>query len=183
MEIRIKETGKLGELHIYDCHHIDWAQDCIGNNGGLHYDRESGEYTMTQEEYDWWADYLKTAQADYDEGQALRAEYGDDVAAIIAEELQDEHDLDCEHDDYQRAFERIREELGPQGAKKAIGTIKGQDGKQMVVYYNGAYAPMTAEEEGGCSEEVGYTPKSLQDAKEAAEAMWEAAEWEYKPIE
>jgi len=183
MEIRIKETGKLGELHIYDCHNIDWAQDCIGNNGGLHYDRESGEYRMTQEEYDWWADYLKTAQADYDEGQALRAKYGDDVAAIIAEELQDEHDLDCEHDDYQRAFERIREELGPCGPKKAIGTIRGQDGKKMTVFYNGAYEEMTAEEENGCSEEVGYTPRSLQDAKEAAAIMWSGQEWDYKPEE
>ena len=66
--------------------------------------------------------------------------------------------------------------------KKAIGYIKGQDGEQMTIYYNQG-REMTAEEANGYSEEVGYTPKSLQDAKEAAATMWEAAEWEYKPVE
>ena len=52
----------------------------------------------------------------------------------------------------------------------------------MTIYYNQG-REMTAEEANGYSEEVGYTPKSLQGAREAAAIMWSGQEWDYKPEE
>jgi hypothetical protein len=115
MKIMIKETGKLAdkELHIYDNNGIDWVEDCIGNAGGLHYDRELDACTMTQAEFDWWADYLDKAQADYNEEQELRALYGSNaVLRILDDEFRGVNDYDDHHAAYQRAFARIRAELG-----------------------------------------------------------------------
>jgi hypothetical protein len=115
MKIMIKETGKLAdkELHIYDSNGIDWVEDCIGNAGGLHYDRELDACTMTQAEFDWWSDYLDKAQADYNEEQELRVLYGSNVVLrILDEEFRGVSDYDDHHAAYQRAFARIRAELG-----------------------------------------------------------------------
>jgi hypothetical protein len=113
MDIIIKETGKREELHIYDNNGIDWVQDCIGNSGAQFDCNDNGEYTMTQDDYDWWADYLDKAQADYDEEQELRAQYGSDaVLRILDDEFWGVNDYDDHHAAYQRAFARIRAELG-----------------------------------------------------------------------
>jgi hypothetical protein len=112
MKIMIKETGKLKELHIYDSNGIDWVEDCI-DAGGLPYDRDLDACVMTQAEYDWWSDYLDKAQADYNEEQELRALYGSNaVLRILDEEFRGVSDYADHHAAYQRAFARIRAELG-----------------------------------------------------------------------
>jgi hypothetical protein len=114
MKIMIKGTGKLAdkELHIYDNNGIDWVEDCI-DAGELPYDSDLDACVMTQEEFDWWVDYLAKAQADYDEEQELRALYGSNaVLRILDDEFRGVNDYDDRHAAYQRAFARIRAELG-----------------------------------------------------------------------
>lgn len=67
--------------------------------------------------------------------------------------------------------------------KKAIGKILNPDGldEPMTVYYNGEGEPMTAEC-GHLVEDIGYTPSSEEDAREAAMAMYGAWPWEYEEI-
>ena len=64
--------------------------------------------------------------------------------------------------------------------KRVIGYIDGDDGNTMAICYNGAHVPMTAEEDNGYTEDVDYTPKSLQDARKAASIMWRCDVWHYR---
>ena len=57
MKIMIKETSKLEELTIRDKSNIEWTYDLIGNAGLTR--NEDGLYEMTQEEYNWWIDFVK----------------------------------------------------------------------------------------------------------------------------
>lgn len=64
--------------------------------------------------------------------------------------------------------------------KKVIGHIKGQDGSRMAIIYNGKNSEMTAEYLNGYSEEIGYSPCNLEDAKRAARIMWGGQPvWDY----
>ena len=42
------------ELKAVDANGIEWTNDLLGNHGALHYDEDADQYTMTQDEFDWW---------------------------------------------------------------------------------------------------------------------------------
>jgi hypothetical protein len=64
MTVRIIETGVTQELHIYTANGLDWITDFVGNSGdSFDYDEESGEYSMTQEQYDWYILAIETSIA------------------------------------------------------------------------------------------------------------------------
>lgn len=114
MKIIIKETGKVENLSIVDPEtSVNWAQECIGNAGALEYDNASGEYVMTQADFDWWKNYLSLAEADAEELAVLKTQYGaDEVQRIMDEEWKyTGNDYDEHHAINQKAFARIREEL------------------------------------------------------------------------
>ena len=56
MDIKIRETGEIKNLIIRDDNGIDYTIDFIDNTNGLYYD--SNEYMMTEDEFNWWSDYI-----------------------------------------------------------------------------------------------------------------------------
>lgn len=90
MKIRIEETQELKELIATGNNGIEWTQDLIAGRNIESYD-EDGIPTMTLENFDWWADYIATSEAD--------------EAAV--EELAEELDMDS-----QEIWERINKNMG-----------------------------------------------------------------------
>ena len=90
MKIRINETQELKELNAIDDNGIEWTQDLVAGRNIECYD-EDGIPTMTLENFDWWADYIATSEAD--------------EAAV--EELAEELDMDS-----QEIWERINRNMG-----------------------------------------------------------------------
>jgi hypothetical protein len=64
MKIKIKETGKIKHLNIYDPKTgIDWTNDLIGNAGALQdgqfeYDYDTDVYLTNQDTFNWWNEYI-----------------------------------------------------------------------------------------------------------------------------
>ena len=64
MKIKIKETGEIKKLNIYDSKsHTEWTADLIGNsgdfaNGQFVYNPDDYTYTADQDTYDWWKQYI-----------------------------------------------------------------------------------------------------------------------------
>ena len=64
MRIIIEETKQIEILSIIDPKQgTDWIGDMLGNADALgEYDEENDAYNMSQEDYDWWADYVDSYQ-------------------------------------------------------------------------------------------------------------------------
>lgn len=64
MRIIIKETKQIEDLSIIDPRQgTDWICDMLGNADALgKYDEENDAYSMSQEDYEWWADYVASYQ-------------------------------------------------------------------------------------------------------------------------
>ena len=90
MKIRIDETQELRELIATEDNNVEWTQDLIAGRNIESYD-EDGIPTMTLENFDWWADYIATSEAD--------------EAAV--EELAEELDMDS-----QDIWDRINKNMG-----------------------------------------------------------------------
>lgn len=120
MKIIINETGVVKSLHYIDTETgVDSVRDIIGNAGVIGsdfiWDDEADAYRADQETYDWWETYLENALADAEELKSLYETYArEDIEAIIIEEKAGVHtDMDCEHDEWQDIFARIRNECTP----------------------------------------------------------------------
>lgn len=50
----IMVSGVEKELAAIDKNGIEWTKDLLGNYGALHYEKESDQYTMTDDELSWW---------------------------------------------------------------------------------------------------------------------------------
>lgn len=94
MKVQIKETGKTETLSLIAETGICWAQDCIGNHGGLidgqfSYDEDAGAYVCSQETYEWWNDYFAAQQKADDRIAELKKEHGSEkvYAALHAAEV------------------------------------------------------------------------------------------------
>lgn len=76
-------NGKEMELKAIDRNGIDWTRDLLGNYDALHYDSDSEQYTMTEDEYDWWEPVVELinevneleADLDNDAREDYEAEY------------------------------------------------------------------------------------------------------------
>ena len=69
MEFRIKGTNEIVELKVYDKNGVEWTRDLIGGSGALgdyiHWDENDEIYVISQDDYDWWVNYIK----EYEEGE------------------------------------------------------------------------------------------------------------------
>ena len=89
MDIRIRETGKVVSLHLFDDNGIDYVQDYIGNAGGfgtrdegdIVWDDDNDEYVTDQDNATWWANHLN----EYRQGELLIAEAAEDLGLGVGE--------------------------------------------------------------------------------------------------
>ena len=51
----IMVNGAEKELEAIGKNGIEWTNDLLGNYDALHYDDEQEQYTMTEDEFVWWA--------------------------------------------------------------------------------------------------------------------------------
>lgn len=52
MTIIVNEEAK--ELRAIGENDIEWTNDLLGNYDALHYDEDTDQYTMTEDEFEWW---------------------------------------------------------------------------------------------------------------------------------
>lgn len=52
--MRILVNGEERELRAVTSDGIEWTGDLLGDYDDLHYDRETDDYTMSEEAYAWW---------------------------------------------------------------------------------------------------------------------------------
>jgi len=92
MEITIKETGEVKELHLIDpATGVDWVADFI--SGRNIEDGDNGEEIMTADDYAWWQEIIAAHQAIEHRKHELR-ERGIDVNAALIEA-----DIQCDLED------------------------------------------------------------------------------------
>lgn len=60
--MKVLVNGETKELTAYvnGCYGTEWTRDLLGNYDALHYDRENDEYTMTEDEFEWWENVINT---------------------------------------------------------------------------------------------------------------------------
>jgi hypothetical protein len=111
MLIRIIETQEEKDLSIENKRGIDYTVDLLGNCDALHHNEETEEHEMTQEEYEWWLNYINNSKADDQEIEELAEDLGINESEI-RERINQEFDgeLENEHWTIQRILEEIREE-------------------------------------------------------------------------
>ncbi len=111
MMIRIRETQDLVELCLMK-NGIECTQDMLGNNGALHYNDETEEHEMSNEEYEWWKEFFTNYEADEEEVAELADEFGirkSELWERIYKHMDSE--LDNRHGHIQSELNEIREEL------------------------------------------------------------------------
>lgn len=98
MKLRIKETQEVKVLEIRDRDGIEWTMDLLGNYDTLQFNDKTGEYEMSQEDYNWWSEYIKNHKADEQRVTELAEELGikefeiwDRINRARIDDLDDEH--------------------------------------------------------------------------------------------
>ncbi len=110
MIVKIIETGAVKTLSITDVNGIDWTNDLIGNATTLSYN-EDDQVIMSQDDFDWWTEYISNYEADQKEAADLASELDIDEA-IIWDRYNEQHT--CDYGDHhgikQVVFEQVKEE-------------------------------------------------------------------------
>ena len=119
MKFIINETGNLEKLTIIDAKTgMDWSSDLIGNSGAvgdyIHYDDAAGAYSIGQEDFDWWAEYISMYERYQEKLDALKEKYGADAVdnIITRHELWLGNDYTAHEQELQAQLDAIREDLG-----------------------------------------------------------------------
>lgn len=113
MKITIKETGEIKELVITGTNGIEWTNDLLGNNGVLTWNKETEQHEMSQDDFDWWKEYIDNYEDDTLRAEELAIDLGIEVSVInerIAEAMEGYNDLDMEHLIKLNVFEEMRNE-------------------------------------------------------------------------
>ena len=101
MKIRIKETGELKELVIRDTEtNVEWTNDLLGNHDATDYNKETEEYEMSNDDFEWWNEYITNHKKDGAEIEYVADQLGIDKSEIyeaiqenITNDLGDEHSI------------------------------------------------------------------------------------------
>ena len=112
MEFRIIETGKIKELVVRDKNNIEWTNDLLGNAGSLHYNEELEVHELTQNDFNWWAEYITNYKKDKEEIEELAEELNIDETEIwerIQEQMFRANDMEDEHHLIQKVIEEFRD--------------------------------------------------------------------------
>lgn len=89
MTILVNGAGR--ELEAIGKNGIEWTNDLLGNYGALHTD-EDGNYTMTEDDFEWWAPVVDMLNEIND----LEDDLGEEIMAEYAAEDFSYSDLDDE---------------------------------------------------------------------------------------
>lgn len=75
----IMVNGKEMELKAIGKNGIEWTNDLLGNYDALHYDEDQEQYTMSEDEFEWWEQVVEMLNevSDLEEGmdEDTREEY------------------------------------------------------------------------------------------------------------
>lgn len=52
--MKVVVNGEARELTAMGINGIEWTTDLLGNYDALHYDNDTDEYTMAEDEFEWW---------------------------------------------------------------------------------------------------------------------------------
>lgn len=106
--MKIYVDGNERELEWYE-DGSDTVPDILGNHDAIKW--VDGEPTMSEEDFEWWDEYLDTSHKDSDRFYELRDASDDPELAddILIDEVGSIDDLNDEHEAYQRVFKRIEE--------------------------------------------------------------------------
>lgn len=111
MKIMIIETGRIEILSIVDKNGIEWTRDCV--TAADFWNSKTEQHEMSQNDFDWWKEYIENHDNDEEEILTLAEELNIDEQEIndkIMIALQHENDLGDEHQIKQNVFEELREE-------------------------------------------------------------------------
>jgi hypothetical protein len=116
MKIRINETNEVKDLTIIDRNTgLEWTRDLLGNNDALNYDDDDEIHTMSQDDFEWWEEYINDYEADEEEKEELineLCEVGLDGNEIVEAAVENElyvNELSDEHYAKQALFKELRE--------------------------------------------------------------------------
>lgn len=112
MTVLIKETGKKAELTISSRKTgLDWSNDLIGSSGAIgqyiNYDAECDAYRISQDDYDWWTNYIEMYTRYETELGSLIEQYGEDAVPELT--LGDDYDNHAQ--ELQAQLDAIRKAL------------------------------------------------------------------------
>jgi len=113
MNIRIIENGEMKDLTIRDSNNIEWTYDLLGNNNATVYNEGLEVHEMSQEDFDWWEEYISNHENDEEQLVELAEELNIDEQIIrdrIIEDTALSTDLVDEHSIKQNVFEEIKKE-------------------------------------------------------------------------
>lgn len=108
MKLKIRETQEIKVLEIRDQNGIEWTIDLLGNYDALQYNSKTEEYEISQEDYEWWLEYIKKYEADEQEVIELAAELGIEESEIWERISQN---LNCELGDEHMVIQSVLEEI------------------------------------------------------------------------
>lgn len=77
--MKVMVNGEARELTAMGINGIEWTNDLLGNYDALHYDNDTDEYTMTEDEFEWWEPVVKMLneinELEQDLDEDAKAEY------------------------------------------------------------------------------------------------------------
>lgn len=127
MNVQITETGERKQLAIVDAQSgVNWVADLIGNSGAMNdgqfvWGDEADAYLCNQETYDWWAQYIRDAEATEAEATALAGELGISVADVLmAIDANQDGDYAAHRDRALIAMEQLRDERSARSQAAAV---------------------------------------------------------------
>lgn len=56
--MKILVNGVERELVANGINGVEWTNDLLGNYDALHYNADLGQYTMDEEEFEWWSEVI-----------------------------------------------------------------------------------------------------------------------------
>ena len=113
MNVIITETGETRELSIVDIKTgIEWTVDLLGN-AGIHKDADTDAVTMSQEDFDWWVEYINGHESTEQEIIDLAMTAGVDSAEIRNEVFayMGQNDMENERERAVQILAELRDEL------------------------------------------------------------------------
>ena len=111
MKVIIKETGKEEILETRDENGIEWTNDLLGNAGISLYNDKTEQNEISQDDFEWWKNYINNYENDSEEIEELAEELGIEKSIIVDKITKELNcDMEDEHAIIQRILEEIREE-------------------------------------------------------------------------
>lgn len=78
--MKILVNGIKKELVTIGSNCIERTQDLFGNANVLDYNEDLEQYTMSDDDFDWWSEYIDNANADEVRIAELAEQFEDEVA-------------------------------------------------------------------------------------------------------